>query len=505
MTDYKEKFQKAIKSLDESEREATDNIAALYKALLGMLNVVKTKHKLIAKAVAKLPKKVQPDKLPLVDLERIKDLLISHMGDSEEADSSLLVLEELLLHLSASSVFKDDVSSLQKMLSSAANSKDFINIAQKIATIVLDNNDTAGSLGNSSEESIEAIKDGLLAQLSELETSDTDIARSLDIVSLKEKLAKVTNLRSLEEFYKQIFEGFGEKLTKKDEFIVELSGLIETVVQQLSSISLEIKKENTNDEAVSKDRWRLTELMSEQVNTIRESVLQAESLSTLKELVSERMNVLNSNVNELVAIESRRVKDAEANTRLIENKLNKVQSEVSSLKSSLNKAHDQAFVDPLTGVANRRAYDERIKLEFERWKRNKEPLAIAIMDVDKFKKINDTFGHPVGDKVLRTISQLIHKKVRGSDFFGRVGGEEFVVIFAGSDLANIMTRLEQFRKSIEDCKFGSKGNRVVITMSVGCALFSNEDNPSNVYERADQALLKAKQTGRNKCLSDQDL
>ena len=160
---------------------------------------------------------------------------------------------------------------------------------------------------------------------------------------------------------------------------------------------------------------------------------------------------------------------------------------------------------PLTGVANRRAYDERIKLEFERWKRNKEPLAIAIMDVDKFKKINDTFGHPVGDKVLRTISQLIHKKVRGSDFFGRVGGEEFVVIFAGSDLANIMTRLEQFRKSIEDCKFGSKGNRVVITMSVGCALFSNEDNPSNVYERADQALLKAKQTGRNKCLSDQDL
>lgn len=505
MTDYKEKFQKAIKSLDESEREASDNIAALYKALLRVLDVVKVKHKLIGKAVAKLPKKVEPDNLPLVDLECVKDLLISHMGESEEAESNVLVLEELLLQLSSSAVYKDDVLSLQKMLSSAVSSKDFINISQKIATIVLDNNDTAGSLRESSEESIEAIKDGLLAQLNELETLDTDIARSLDIVSLKEKLAKVTNLRSLEMFYKQIFEGFGEKLTMKDEFIVELSGLIETVVHQLSSISLEIKNENKNDKVVSKDRWRLTELMSEQVNTIRESVLQAESLSTLKEIVSERINVLNSNVNELVAIEGRRVKDAEASARLIEGRLNKVQSEVSSLKSSLNKAHDQAFVDPLTGVANRRAYDERIKLEFERWKRNKEPLAIAIMDVDKFKKINDTFGHPVGDKVLRKISQLVNKKVRGSDFFGRVGGVEFVIIFVGSDLANIMTRLEQFRKSIEDCKFGSKGSRVVITMSVGCALFSNEEGPAEVYERADQALLKAKQAGRNKCFSEQDL
>ena len=252
MTDYKEKFQKAIKSLDESEREASDNIAALYKALLRVLDVVKVKHKLIGKAVAKLPKKVGPDNLPLVDLECVKDLLISHMGESEEVESSFLVLEELLLQLSSSAVFKDDVLSLQKMLSSAVSSKDFINISQKIATIVLDNNDTAGSLGESSEESIEAIKDGLLAQLNELEILDTDIARSLDIVSLKEKLAKVTDLRSLEIFYKQIFEGFGEKITKKDEFIVELSGLIETVVQQLSSISLEIKNENKSDERTSK-------------------------------------------------------------------------------------------------------------------------------------------------------------------------------------------------------------------------------------------------------------
>jgi diguanylate cyclase len=210
-------------------------------------------------------------------------------------------------------------------------------------------------------------------------------------------------------------------------------------------------------------------------------------------------------VSNFVELEGERAKQAEAHAKNIVNKLNKVESEVSELKSSLYQAHEQAFIDPLTGVANRRAFDERIKLEFGRWKRNKEPLALAVLDVDHFKSINDTYGHPVGDKVLRTICQVIDKKVRESDFFGRVGGEEFAIIFVGSDLDNALKRLEQFRKSVESCKFGLKGKRVMITMSVGCALFNDDETPDIVYERADLALLKAKKTGRNKCISERDI
>ena len=104
--------------------------------------------------------------------------------------------------------------------------------------------------------------------------------------------------------------------------------------------------------------------------------------------------------------------------------------------------------------------------------------------------------------MLRTVSQLINKQVRESDFFGRVGGEEFAVIFIESDIENALKRLDDFRERVHGCKFGIKGQRVVVTVSAGCARFEVDDDPDSVYERADRALYRAKQTGRNKCLSE---
>lgn len=500
--DYKEKFQKAIKALDESEQEATENIRGLYKTLLGILNAVKGKHKLIDKAVANLPKKIVHDRLPIVDLECVKDLIVSHLGNKDEVVSSLDVLDELLSKLSVSEGFQSDVLLLQGRLNEASSSRDFLNITQKIASVVLQGGHSHSVETASSGQSIEDIKEGLFLQLDQLEQSDSEISRSLDIAGLKEKLNEVADLRDLETFYKHVFEGLGRRLNKKDEFIVELSGLIETVVQQLSDLSSDIKSENSKEETSSKDRWRITESMGEQVKTIREGVLRAESLASLKEMLAERINSLNSNVNELMSIESSRVKEAEESTKLISGKLNKMESEVSLLKDSLNKAHEQALTDPLTGVPNRRAYDHRIMVEFERIKRSKGSLITAILDIDHFKRINDDYGHLVGDKVLRTISQLINKQVRDSDFFGRIGGEEFAVILVDSDIENALKRLNDFRELVHNCKFGIKGQRVIVTVSGGCAKFEAGDDPDSVYDRADRALYKAKRAGRNKCLSE---
>ncbi|PCI70038.1 MAG: GGDEF domain-containing protein [Piscirickettsiaceae bacterium] len=502
MTDYKEKYQKAIKALDESEQEAVDNIRGLYKTLLGILRAVKGRHKLIDDAVAKLPKKIVYDRLPIVDLECVKDLIVSHLDKGDEVVSSLDVLDELLSKLSVSDGLHDDVLMLQESLSDASSSKDFLGIAQKIASVVLQSGGSNVIEIASSGQSIEDIKEGLFLQLNQLELSDSEISRSLDIAGLKEKLNEVESLRDLETFYKHVFEGLGRRLNKKNEFIAELSGLIETIVQQLSDLSLDIKSENAKEGLSSKDRWRITETMGKEVTSIREGVLRAESLASLKDMLAERINSLNSNVNELMSIESSRVKEAEENTKKISKKLHKVEVKVSSLKASLNKAHEQAFTDQLTGVANRRAYDQRIKVEYERLKRSKGSLIIAIIDIDHFKRINDNYGHPAGDKVLKTVSQLINKQVRESDFFGRVGGEEFTVIFVESDIENALKRLNDFRERVQGCKFGIKGQRVIITVSAGCAKFEADDDPDSVYARADRALYQAKQTGRNKCLSE---
>ena len=322
------------------------------------------------------------------------------------------------------------------------------------------------------------------------------------MAGLHKDIERIANLSDLSTFHKETFDVLGNGIVNKNELIVEFSGLVETVIHKLAELSSDLRQAGAEEADELKDRWRLTELMGGQVKTLQESVLQADNLALLKTLLTKRLAEFSQTVSEFTEVERCRVGEAEGYAFSVANKLKKMELQVQELKLSLIQAHKEALVDVLTGVANRRAFDERIRLEYERWKRNAEPLVLAVLDIDRFKKINDTYGHSVGDKVLCTISQLINKQVRESDFFGRIGGEEFAVIFTGSDLDSGLKRLEQFRKSVEDCKFGYQGKRLTITMSVGCAEFAPGDTVSDVYARADHALHKAKSLGRNQCLSE---
>jgi len=505
MTDYKDKYLRAVKALDEAEREGNDNAQDLYRVFISIIAEMKGQHRQIDKAIKALPKALADNTSPPIDeLTNLKDLIISYFNKADAVGMAPEVLDVLLSALQVSDELHEGVDELQADLQQAATLKDYTNLVKQLASLVLKN--TARQADQpASSSSISEVKQSLLQQLERLAESDIELAKNIDYVGLIKELKKVASLNDLEYFYQKMLEGLAQRISKKDEFIVELSGLIETVVHRLSELSSDLKRESTNNREAHKDRWRLTELMGGQIDTIQKSVLETDSLQTLKSMLSNRLGELNQTVVDFSELESKRALQAEEHVERISMQLNEMESEVLGLKSSLHQAHQQAFVDALTGIGNRRAYDERIDIEFERWKRNKESLVLAILDVDHFKNINDTFGHPVGDKVLRTICQLIDKKVRDSDFFGRIGGEEFAIIFAGSDLDNAIKRLNQFRASIEACKFGSKGKRIVITLSAGCATFSAEDDPDLVYERADRALLKAKQTGRNKCLSELEL
>ena len=505
MTDYKDKYLRAVRALDEAEREGNENVQDLYRVFIALITEMKGHHREVDKAIQALPRKItNAAPPPIEELVRLKELIISYFQKTDTIVQAPDLLDSLLSNLKVSDAFHERVSELQKDLLQASKSDDFIQIVKKVSSLVLNHADHSLS-SPVTGSTIEDVKHSLLHRLQQLAKSDLELAKSIDHLALIKELNKVESLHDLEYFYQKMIESLAQRITKKDAFIVELSGLIETVVHQLSELSTDLKRDSANNKEAQEDRWRLTELMGGQINTIQQSVLETQSLTTLKSLLSNRLGELNDTVVSFSALESKRTLQAEEHVERITTKLNKVESEVLDLKASLHQAHQQAFIDALTGIANRRAYDERVKIEFERWKRNKDALVLAILDVDHFKKINDTFGHPIGDKVLRTICQLIDKKVRESDFFGRVGGEEFAIIFTGSDLENALKRLDQFRGSIERCKFGSKGKRIVITMSVGCALFAADDTPESVYIRADQALLKAKKTGRNKCLSESDL
>lgn len=168
-------------------------------------------------------------------------------------------------------------------------------------------------------------------------------------------------------------------------------------------------------------------------------------------------------------------------------------------RTTLEKHRYKSLHDPLTDLPNREAYSERILYEYRRWQRYQHPLSIAICDLDYFKKINDSYGHQAGDRVLKVISRSIAKRLRQVDFFGRYGGEEFVVILPETSLENAHTFLEKIRAAIANTSFSYKDEPLVITLSLGITGFRPGDTIDSALERADAALYAAKANGRNRC------
>jgi diguanylate cyclase len=156
--------------------------------------------------------------------------------------------------------------------------------------------------------------------------------------------------------------------------------------------------------------------------------------------------------------------------------------------------------DPLTGVGNRLAYQERLQQEFQRWSRFGTPLSFLIWDLDHFKRINDEYGHAVGDAVLWSVARHFVGRLRSTDFVARYGGEEFVMLLPGADLQAAWQLADAIRASIAQAGFDRAGVHLPITISCGVAGFAPGDSPRTVFERADQALYQAKRAGRNRCV-----
>lgn len=159
--------------------------------------------------------------------------------------------------------------------------------------------------------------------------------------------------------------------------------------------------------------------------------------------------------------------------------------------------------DPLTGAFNKGALQTKGSESFKRAKLLKVPLSIAVFDIDHFKKINDTYGHPAGDYVLRELSQVVSTKlIRLDDFFARYGGEEFVVVLFGSNLAQATEIGERLRATIEGNPFTYSGAKLPITISVGVATIEPQMSMwEEMFKKADEALYASKRGGRNRVTS----
>jgi diguanylate cyclase (GGDEF)-like protein len=161
-----------------------------------------------------------------------------------------------------------------------------------------------------------------------------------------------------------------------------------------------------------------------------------------------------------------------------------------------------ATTDGLTGLNNHRIFQQKLTGELKRSERHNAPLSLLLIDIDYFKKVNDTYGHPVGDLVLKGVSKILQRVLRDIDIAARYGGEEFVVILPGTDSIGAKNIAERLRKTIMAETFTSDGRNVKITTSIGIASVPAEARTKEeLIEKTDQALYHAKHNGRNQSVT----
>lgn len=171
---------------------------------------------------------------------------------------------------------------------------------------------------------------------------------------------------------------------------------------------------------------------------------------------------------------------------------------VQELREAFRQMHALAYHDPLTGLPNRRGILLALSQEFSRSVRYGQPLSIAILDLDWFKQVNDTHGHLAGDEVLRAAAALFAGQLRLSDAMGRLGGEEFLIIFPGTTLAEAGQAADKLRKALADIRFPGRHGPFSVTASFGIAGRDDAESPIDLLRRADDALYQAKAGGRDR-------
>jgi len=186
--------------------------------------------------------------------------------------------------------------------------------------------------------------------------------------------------------------------------------------------------------------------------------------------------------------------------------LSKSRNRVAAMEKELVELRQSAFTDHLTQLPNRRSLDQTLDAAIEQARSTGRPLAVALADIDKFKAVNDTWGHSAGDNILRRFGKILKSNVKGRDTPARYGGEEFALVLPETDLVSAHALTNQLRKILQEIEWKSQktGEMIgAVTVSFGVTILNDTDTKSDVLSRADKLLYKAKDAGRNRCIAEE--
>ncbi len=278
------------------------------------------------------------------------------------------------------------------------------------------------------------------------------------------------------------------------EFAVYLKQLNERLAAFIDTLS----EANEGHSASVESSRSFNQELREQVSDLQSSVQEAVDLETLKQALEQRLDGLLQSVGAHQRQRDSHEEEVAERLQALVQRVAEMEREAQQFRDHIEEQRQKSLLDPLTGLPNRAAWSERLELEVARRQRYGGQLLLAVLDIDHFKRVNDSYGHLAGDRVLKIIAGELHKRLRKTDFIARFGGEEFVLLLPSTPLESGVQLLETLRAAIEACPFHFKGEPVTVTLSAGIVEFIDGVSTDEVFERADQALYRAKGAGRNR-------
>lgn len=283
----------------------------------------------------------------------------------------------------------------------------------------------------------------------------------------------------------------------------DLEALLREVTQRLQEMDRNLGQAHEEAAAGFASNRSLDSLVRAEVQELEAGSRGATDLEALRRSVGATLESIRHHLEQKRAEDEQREQRLQQELESLRRSVSALEGEVDQHRERTRQARELSLKDPLTGCWNRLAYQERSEAEYARWRRYRAALSLIVFDLDRFKSINDTFGHRAGDKVLATVAQLAGNQLRQVDFFARYGGEEFVALLPETGLEAARTVAEKVRRAVEAFRFHFRGRRVPLTVSCGLTELGDGDTMETAFERADRALYEAKAQGRNRTVSQE--
>jgi diguanylate cyclase len=393
-------------------------------------------------------------------------------------------LDDELIALAAANRRNADADELARLAQSLTTTVVAVDAACPVPTITFPATDTQSRL---------ALK-SLLERLAGADPKDPAAALITELATAKNDsaLAKIISRAA------DLVQRHSEQLQRERLQIAEILG---EVTQRLDEMAGYLSDSNHANRSRFEDTQTYNDTVMSQMRELTDEVAGATELGVLQTLVNARLERVAQHVSNFRAREEFRMLEVNGRAERMRTRIVELERETSDLHSRLDSEKQRARIDPLTGIANRKSFEERFAQEIAQQPRADPAVVMLLWDLDNFKVINDSYGHRAGDRVLQSVAACFMAAVRGNDFVARIGGEEFVMLLSGTKLAQAMLIANQVRSAVEALRFHFRGTPVRVTVSCGVTELLDTDAAEAAFDRADSALYRAKHNGKNVCVA----